>query len=130
MFSFGGRGWWGGGTYGSLSKPRRGWRFSKGKVIEGLRFAPCSDQKSMWVPGTMKEVMSQSLIDGGNHSCSELVLGLGEGGDCSNIRLSEKSVSRSVSRPDSSSQTWRHDSSLLVASTKFGPGMHLLSQRC
>ena len=84
----------------------------------------------MWVPGTMKEVISHSLIDGGDHSCSELVLGLGEGGDSSKIRLSEKSVSRSVSSPESSSQTWRRDSSLLVASTKFGPGMFLFSQRC
>ena len=65
----------------------------------------------MLVPGTMKEVISHSLIDGGDHSCSELVLGLGEGGDSSKIRLSEKSVSRSVSSPESSSQTWRRDSS-------------------
>ena len=69
----------------------------------------------MWELGIVKGVRSQSLMVEGVHSCSALVVGLGMGGDSSKIRSREKSVSRSVPKGPSRSQTCRLDSSLLVA---------------
>jgi hypothetical protein len=113
-----------------MARPGRGWRFSKGKVIVRFLFAPCSDQKSMCVLGRVKGVRFQALIVRGVHSCSVLVLGLSRGGDSSKIRSREKSVSRSVSNPDSRNHMCLSDSSRLVASTMLTLGIFLLVQRC